>query len=140
MGYSIFSHSHLHLVGCETNGQRRMVLVNLQKAFGILNHTILMKKMYPVGFSVTHSLGFLVWVVALFTSLQVSIKNKFFNVASTNCEVAQQSRGFPCWGSPTTSQTFAHSPTGKSFPSWLPHDHHQIFILCHHQRLISPTK
>ena len=28
MGYSIFSHSHLQLVGCKTNGRRRMVLIN----------------------------------------------------------------------------------------------------------------
>ena len=50
MGYSIFIHSHLHLV-CETNGQRRMVLGNLQKAFDIINHTILLQKMYSVGVS-----------------------------------------------------------------------------------------
>ena len=60
MGYSIFSHSHLHLVECKTNGQRRMVLINLQKAFDIINHKILFKKMYSAGFSATQLLGFLV--------------------------------------------------------------------------------
>ena len=44
MGYSIYSHSHLHLVGCKTNGERRMVLINLQKTFDIINHKILLKK------------------------------------------------------------------------------------------------
>ena len=96
MGYSIYSHSHLHLVGCKTNGERRMVLINLQKTFDIINHKILLKK--NVGFSATQLLGFLVWVVHLFTSFQVSIKNKFSNVASTNCGGAQQSTGFSLLG------------------------------------------
>ena len=94
MDYSIFSHSHLHLVGCKTNGQIGMVLINLQKAFDIINHKILLKKMYSVGFSATQLLSFLVWVVLLLTSFQVSIKNKFSNVASTNCKVVEQSTGF----------------------------------------------
>ena len=109
MGYSNFSHNHLYLVGCETNGLRRMFLVNLQKAFNIINHKIL-KKMLSVTLSATQLFGFLVWVVALFTIFEVSIKNEFSNVASTDCGVAQQSTGFPCWGSPPTSQNFAHSP------------------------------
>ena len=140
MGYSIFSHSHLHLVECETNGQRKMVLVNLQKAFDIINHTILLKKMYSVGFSATQLLGFLVWAIALFTSFQVSIKNKFYNVGSTNCGVAQQSRGFPCCRSPPLAKNLLIPPPGKIARRRLPHHHHRIFILCHHQRLISPTK
>ena len=41
----------LHLVGCKTNDQRGMVLINLQKAFDIINHKILLKKMYSVEFS-----------------------------------------------------------------------------------------
>ena len=102
MGYSIFSQTHLHVVGHEKNGQRRMILVNLQKAFEKdINHTILLKKMHSVGFSATQLLAFLVWAVALFTSFQVSIKNKFSNVGNTNCGVAQKSRGFPCWGTST---------------------------------------
>ena len=44
MGYSVYSHSHLHLVRCKTNGDRRMVLINLQKTFDIINHKILLKK------------------------------------------------------------------------------------------------
>ena len=44
MDYSIFSHSHLHLVRCKTNGQRWIVLINLQKAFDIINHKTLLKK------------------------------------------------------------------------------------------------
>ena len=60
MGYSIFSHNLLHLVRCDPNGQRRMVLVNLQKGFDNINHTMLSKKTYSVGFSATHLLGFLV--------------------------------------------------------------------------------
>ena len=98
MGYSVYSHSHLHLVRCKTNGDRRMVLINLQKTFDIINHKILLKKMYSVGFSATQLLGFLVWVVPLFTSFQVSFKNKFPNVASTNCGGAQQSTGFSLLG------------------------------------------
>ena len=90
MGYSIFSPSHLHLVGCKTNGQRRLVLINLQKAFDIINHKILFKKMYSTKFLENQLLDFLVWVVPLFTSFQLNIKNKFSNVASTNCGVAQQ--------------------------------------------------
>ena len=50
MGYSSFSHSHLHLVGCKTNGQRRMVLINLQKEFDIINHKIFWKKCILLGF------------------------------------------------------------------------------------------
>ena len=60
MDYSIFSHSHLHLVGCKTNGQIGMVLINLQKAFDIINHKILFKKMYSTKFLATQLLGFLV--------------------------------------------------------------------------------
>ena len=63
MGYSIFSHGLLHLVGWKTNGRRRMVLINLQKAFDIINHKILLQKTYSVGFSANQLLGFLVWVV-----------------------------------------------------------------------------
>ena len=44
MGYSIFSHSHLPLVGYKTNGQRRLVLIRLQNAFDIINQKILLKK------------------------------------------------------------------------------------------------
>ena len=50
MGYSIFSHSHLHLVGCKTNGQRRMALINLQKEFDIINRKIFWKKCILLGF------------------------------------------------------------------------------------------
>ena len=60
MGRSILSHNHLHLVGRKANGQRRMALINLQKAFDIINHKILLRKMYSVGFSATQLLGFLV--------------------------------------------------------------------------------
>ena len=63
MGYSIFNHGLLHLVGWKTNGRRRMVLINLQKAFDIINHKILLQKTYSVGFSANQLLGFLVWVV-----------------------------------------------------------------------------
>ena len=77
MDYSIFTYSHLHLVHFKANDQRRMVLIDLQKAFDIINHKILLKKMYSVGFSATQFFGFLVWVMPLFTSFQVSIKNKF---------------------------------------------------------------
>ena len=44
MDYSIFSHSHLHLVGCKTNGQRKMVLTNVLKEFYIINHKTLLEK------------------------------------------------------------------------------------------------
>ena len=44
MGYSIYTHTHLHLVGCKTNGERRMVLINLQNTFDIINHKTLLKK------------------------------------------------------------------------------------------------
>ena len=60
MGYSIFSHSYLPLVGYKTNGQRRLVLIRLQNAFDIINQKILLKKMYSVGLSVTKLLGFLI--------------------------------------------------------------------------------
>ena len=117
MGYSTFSHSHLHLVGCKANGQRRMVLINLQKAFDIINHEILLKNVYSVGFLVTQLFGFLVWVVPPFTSFQGNIKNKFSNVASTNCEVAQQSTGFSLLGqSPQLVKNFLISPLGKIPP------------------------
>ena len=124
MGYSIFSHSHLPLVGYKTNGQRRLVLIRLQNAFDIINQKILLKKMYSLGLSVTKLLGFLIWVVALFTSFQVSIKNKFSNVSSTNCGVAHS----PTWKNSSQKTTLLCLP------------HHLIFILCHHQRLISSTK
>ena len=40
----------LHLVGCKTNDQRGMVFTNLQKAFDIINHKILLKKCIPLDF------------------------------------------------------------------------------------------
>ena len=92
MGYSCFCHSHLHLVGCKTNSQRKMVLNNLQKPFDIINHKILLKKMYFVGISATQLLVFLVWFVPLFTSLQISKKIKLLQI------VAQQSTGLSLLG------------------------------------------
>ena len=77
-----------------------MVLINLQNAFDIIIHKILLKKMYSVGFSATQLHGFLVRVVPLFTSFQVSIKNKFSNVASTSCGVATIDRVFLAGGVP----------------------------------------
>ena len=68
-------------------------IINLQKAFDIINHKILLKKMYSAQL-----LGFLVWVLHLFTSFHMSIKNKFSTAASTNCGEAQQSTGFSSLG------------------------------------------
>ena len=116
MGYSIFSHSHLHLVECETNGQRKMVIVNLQKAFDIINHTILLKKMYSVGFSATQLLGFLVWAIALFTSFQVSIKNKWKYQLWSSTTIERVS----LLPKSLVSQKFAHSPTWKNCPQETP--------------------
>ena len=124
MGCSIFSHSHLRLVGCKTDVQRRLVLIRLQNAFDIINQKILLKKMYSVGLSVTQLLGFLIWVVPPFTSFQESIKSKFSNVSSTSCGVAHS----PTWKNSSQKTTLLCLP------------HHQIFILCYHQRLISSTK
>ena len=50
----------LNLVGCKTNDQKGMVVINLQKAFDSINHKILLKKIYSVGFSATQLLIFLV--------------------------------------------------------------------------------
>ena len=94
---------------------------DLEKTFDIINRKILLKKMCSVGFSATQLLSFLVWVVLLLSSFQVSVKNKFSNVASTNCKVTQQSTGFSLLReSPLLTQNFLISPPGKIPPSRLP--------------------
>ena len=82
----IFSHSHLHLVRCKAkkNGTYQFTKdICLHKPQNL-------KKCILLDFQPTQLLGFLVWVVYLFISFQVSIKSKFSNVASTSCRVTQQ--------------------------------------------------
>ena len=106
----------------------KLVLINSQNAFHILNHKILLKKMYSVGFSATQLLGFLVRVIPLFTSFQLSIKNKFSNVASTNCRVVQQLTEFFLLGD---------SPHHPKICSFLYHFYFNFMVFIHMSCLFS---
>ena len=116
MGYSIFSHSHLHLVGCKSNGQGRMVLMNLQKAFDIINQKTLLKKCVLLDFQQLNCL--VSWFESYFC-LPVfkwvsKINSPLLQVPTAEWHNNQQD--FPCCGSPPASQKFAHPPTGKIPP------------------------
>ena len=126
MDYSIFSHSHLDLGGCKTNKwSKRNGPYQFTK--GIWHNkpqNLIVKNKFCSIFSLL-SCGFLVWVLPLFTSFQVSIKSKFSNFASTTCGVTQH--GFSYWEIPPLAKKFARSPHLEKFS---PEDspHHQIFI------------
>ena len=66
-----------------------MALINLQKGFCTINHEKLLNKRSSVGFSAQS----IVWFECYFSSrsFQVSIKNKFSNVARINWEIPHQS-------------------------------------------------
>ena len=138
MGYSIFSHSHLHLVGCKTNGQRRMVLINLQKSFDIINHKIKNVFCWIFSNSVAWFLGLRLASVYQFSSQnqkQILQCCKYQLQSSTTFD-----RVFPAGRVHPLAKNFLITPPGKIPPVDSPHQHHQIFILRHHQKLISPTK
>ena len=120
MGYSIFSHGLLHLVGCKTNGQRRMALINLQKAFDIINHKILLKKMFSVGFSANQLLGFLVWVVPVY-----QFSSEYQKWILQCCMYQLQSsttidRVYFAGGVPPLGKNLLIPPPGKISPSRIP--------------------
>ena len=66
-----------------------MILIDLQKAFDPINHNISMKKLSSIGFS--HQS--ITWFGSYLSNrrFQVSIKNKYSNVANINCGVPQGS-------------------------------------------------
>ena len=144
MGYSIFSHSHVHLVGYKTNGQRRMVLINLQKPFDIKKHKILFKNVLCWIFS-----NSIAWFLGL---SHTSVSNEYEKQILECCKYQLRSsttidRVFLAGGVPPLAKTLLIPPPEKISPSRLHsppihhhHHYHQIFILRHHQRLTSPTK
>ena len=66
-----------------------MVLIDLQKAFDIIYHKILLKKYFSVGFSAQS----IVWFECYLSNrrVQANIKNEFFYGAYINCGVPQGS-------------------------------------------------
>ena len=105
MGYSIFSQSHLHLVGCKTNGQRRMVLINFQKVFDTINHKILLKKCVLLDFQQLN---------CLFSWFELYLRLPVFKwVSKINCCKDQ------LWSSTTIDRAFLAGrvpPLSKNLP------------------------
>ena len=138
MGYSIFSHSHLHLVGCKTNGQKSMVLINLQKPFDIINHKIKNVFCWIFSNSVAQFPGLSRASVYQFSSQnqKQTLKCWKYQLQSS----ATIDRVFPAGRVHPLAKNFLIPPSGKISPVDSHHQHHQIFILRHHQKLISSTK
>ena len=104
-----------------------MVLINSQKTFDIINHKILLKKsVFCWIFSLLNCL------ISRFESyLYLPVFKRVSKVNSPMLQVPTAEKhnnlqGFPCWGCPSTSQKFSHSPLEK-FPLLnsppLPHPH-----------------
>ena len=119
MDYSIFSHSHLDLGGCKTNKwSKRNGPYQFTK--GIWHNkpqNLIVKNKFCSIFSLL-SCGFLVWVLPLFTSFQVSIKSKFSNFASTTCGVTQH--GFSYWEIPRLAKNLLVPPIWRNSPQKTP--------------------
>ena len=77
------------LTGFDSGLLTGMILIDLQKAFDTINHDILLKKMSLAGFSCQS----ITWFESYLSNrrFQVSIKNKYSNVANINCGVPQGS-------------------------------------------------
>ena len=74
------------LTGFDSGLLTGMILIDLQKAFDTINHDILLKKMSLAGFCQS-----ITWFESYVSNrrFQVSIKNKYSNVANINCGVPQ---------------------------------------------------
>ena len=110
MVYLIFSHSYLHLVGCKTNGQRTMILINLQETFDIMNHKILLKKCILLDFQQHNCLvsWFELYIYLPVFKWVSKINSPMLQVPPA--EEHKNRQGFPCYRSPTASQKSANSP------------------------------
>ena len=77
------------LTGFDSGLLTGIILIDLQKAFGAINHNILLKKMTLAGFSCQSITCFESYLSN--RRFQVNIKNNYSNVANINCGLPQGS-------------------------------------------------